>query len=120
MKKFLVGRLKSIVYAVKGMFILATTEHSIISQMSVFICVTALGFYFGITKIEWALQLFCFGLILTAESLNTAIEGICDFIHPDYHKKVGYIKDVAAGAVSFAALFSFIIGIIIYYPYFVK
>ena len=37
-------------------------------------------------------------------------------MHPDYDEKIGFIKDVAAGAPAFAALFSMIIGSIIYLP----
>ena len=38
------------------------------------------------------------GLIMSLEGLNTAIEEIADFIHPEHHKKIGLIKDLAAGA----------------------
>ena len=117
MKNFLVGRIKSIKFAVKGMFMLIRTEHAIISHLIIFLFATLLGFYFGITKIEWALQFFCFGLILTAESLNTAIEKTCDFIHPDFHTKVGFIKDISAGAVTFSVVISSIVMIFIYYSY---
>jgi diacylglycerol kinase (ATP) len=61
---------------------------------------------------------FSIGLVLVVESLNTAIEQLCDFIHPDHHKKIGLIKDVAAGAVGMAALFAFIVAVFIFYPYF--
>ena len=55
-------------------------------------------------------------LVVAVEGLNTAIEKIADFIHPDYHKKIGVIKDVSAGAVTFAAVIAAIIGGIIYIP----
>ena len=48
---------------------------------------------------------------------NTAVEKIADFIHPDYHERIGFIKDIAAGAVFFAALTAIAIGCIIYFPY---
>ena len=117
MKNFIIGRLKSIKFAVKGMLILIRTEHAIISQLTIFLFAILLSSYFGITKIEWALQFLCFGLILTAESLNTAIEKICDFIHPDFHTKVGFIKDISAGAVTFSVVISSIVMIFIYYSY---
>lgn len=113
---FVVGRLKSIKYAVKGMWLLLTTEDSIKVQFSIAICVTFLGFYFNISAVEWMIQLLAIGLVLVAESLNTAIEKIADFIHPDYHKKIGLIKDIAAGAPAFSALISLIIAGIIYIP----
>ena len=116
MKNFIIGRIKSVKYAVKGMFLLATTEHSVISQLLIGILITFAGFYFEISTTEWMLQIFCIGLIITAEGLNTAIEAICDYIQPNFDPKIGFIKDIAAGAVSFAAFFAIIIGVIIYYP----
>ena len=55
---------------------------------------------------------------MAVEGANTAIEEIANFIHPDHHPKIGYIKDVAAGAVFFAAVIAIVIGCIIYIPYF--
>ena len=37
-------------------------------------------------------------MVLVAEALNTAVEKIADFVHPDFHIKIGFIKDIAAGA----------------------
>ena len=45
-----------------------------------------------------------------------AIEKIADFVHPNYHKEIGFIKDIAAGAPSFAAFTSLIIACFIYIP----
>jgi diacylglycerol kinase len=52
------------------------------------------------------------------EGLNTAVEKICDFIHPDFHAKIGLIKDVSAGAVMLVSIGASIIGCIIYLPKF--
>ena len=62
------------------------------------------------------IQWLVIGLVLVAEALNTAIEKVADFIHPEYHKKIGFIKDIAAGAPSFAAIIALIIAGIIYLP----
>lgn len=113
---FFIGRLKSFKFAIKGMWILITTEDSIKAQFSIALLVTLLGFYCEISVTEWAIQFLAIGLILVAEALNTAIEKVADFIHPDYHEKIGCIKDVAAGAPAFAALISVIIAGIIYVP----
>ncbi|WP_175620495.1 diacylglycerol kinase [Chryseobacterium schmidteae] len=114
---FLKGRLKSLSYTAKGAFMLLKTEHSIITQSVIGLVLMIAGFYFGISKIEWMFQVLGIGLILTAESLNTAIEKVCDFIHPEYHKKIGFIKDIASGAMTFAVTSVLIVLIIIYYPY---
>lgn len=117
MKDFVIGRVKSLKYALRGMFLLMKTEHAIISQLSISLVFIIMGLYFDISKYEWVIQIFLIGFILSVESLNTAVEKVCDFIHPNYHEKIGFIKDIAAGAVSFAVLTSLIIAMIIYYPY---
>ena len=114
---FLKGRAKSLKYTLKGAFLLLKTEHSIMTQSFVGVVFVALGFYFKITKVEWMFQILGFGLILTAESLNTAVEKLCDFVHPEYHKKIGFIKDIASGAMTFAVISVLILLTLIYYPY---
>ncbi len=111
------GRLKSMVFALKGAFKLITTEHSVMVQSSLAVLMTLAGFYFEITRVEWMMQILVFGLVLSIEGLNTAVEKIADFIHPEFHERIGFIKDIAAGAVFFAALTAIAIGCIIYFPY---
>lgn len=114
---FFSGRLKSVSYALKGAIKLITTEHSVMVQFSLGILVTIAGFYFGISKTEWLFQTLAIGLVMSIEGLNTAVEKIADFIHPNYHERIGFIKDIAAGAVFFAALTAIVIGLIIYIPF---
>ncbi|MCD6543551.1 MAG: diacylglycerol kinase [Flavobacteriaceae bacterium] len=115
---FLKGRLKSLKFALRGAWLLITTEHSIMVQFSIGILVSVLGFFMNLSPTEWMFQLLAIGMVLVAESLNTGIEKLCDFVHPDYHKKIGFIKDISAGAATFAAIIAVIIGLIIYLPKF--
>lgn len=116
--RFVKGRMKSISYAFHGARKLITTEHSVMVQFSLGILVTIAGFYYNISQTEWLFQTLAIGLVLGVEGLNTAIEKIADFIHPDYHERIGFIKDISAGAVFFAALAALAVGVIIYYPKF--
>jgi diacylglycerol kinase (ATP) len=116
---FVTGRLKSMTYAFNGAVKLIRTEHSIMVQFSLGIIMTIAGFYFNITTTEWLFQVLAIGLVMSIEGLNTAVEKIADFIHPDYHERIGFIKDIAAGAVFFAAMTAIAIGLIIYIPKFV-
>lgn len=113
----LTGRLKSMKFAAKGAFKLITTEHSVMVQSSIGVLITLAGFYFDINKTEWLVQTLAIGLVLGIEGLNTAVEKIADFIHPEYHERIGFIKDIAAGAVFFAAITAIAIAAIIYIPY---
>ena len=115
---FVTGRLKSMTYAFNGAIKLIRTEHSIMVQFSLGILMTIAGFYFHISQTEWLFQILAIGLVMSVEGLNTAVEKIADFIHPDYHQRIGFIKDIAAGAVFFAAMTAIAIGLMIYIPKF--
>ena len=60
--------------------------------------------------------LVCFA-VLSAEMLNTAIEKICDFVHPDFSERIGLIKDISAAAVVLMALASVVVGVLVYWKY---
>ena len=115
---FLGKRLKGCGYAFKGALLLLRQEASIQVQAVIAIIMTFAGFYFEISATEWMLQIFAIGLVMSIEGVNTAAEEIADFVHPDFHNKIGFIKDVAAGAVFFAAITAIIVGCIIYIPKF--
>ncbi|OUS20117.1 diacylglycerol kinase [Nonlabens dokdonensis] len=104
-------------YATKGAIILLKTEPSIQVQATIAIFMTIAGFYFNITATEWIAQTFCIGLVMGIEGMNTTAEAIADFIHPDFHEKIGHIKDIAAGAVVITAIAAAVVGFIIYTPY---
>lgn len=105
-------------FALKGAIKLITTEHSVMVQFSIGVLLVVAGIYFNITMTEWLFQTLAIGLVLSIEGLNTAVEKIADFIHPNYHEKIGFIKDIAAGAVFFAAMTAIAIGLMIYVPKF--
>lgn len=113
---FIVRRLKSIVFAFKGAVYLLKNEASIQVQFGVALVVTVAGLFLKISTTEWILQCFAIGLVMGIEGINSAIEALADFVHPNQHKKIGLIKDIAAGAVFFAAVTAVIIGILIYFP----
>ena len=77
---FIRGRLRSFKFALKGMWILITTEDSIKAQLFIAVVAIIIGFYFDISNIEWMIQFLAIGLVLVAEAANTAIEEVADFI----------------------------------------
>lgn len=113
---FITGRIKSVRYTIIGAKKLITTEHSVMVQFSIAILLIIAGFYFDISREEWMMQILATGLVLAIEGMNTAVEKICDFIHPEYHERIGFIKDIAGGAVLFSAVASIAVGLLIYVP----
>lgn len=115
-ESFLVNRLKSVGFALRGALLLIRTEASIKIQVFIAIVMTAAGFYFEISNIEWILQIFSIALVLGIEGLNTAVEKISDFVQPEFDSKIGFIKDISAGAVMLVSIAATIVGFIIYLP----
>jgi diacylglycerol kinase (ATP) len=76
----------------------------------------ALGAIVGLTRVEWCVILFCCGLVISLELLNTALEKLCDVVEPNKNEKIRIVKDLSAAAVLFAAITALIIGLIIFIP----
>lgn len=113
---FFQERWRSIFFALRGVIFLIKSEDSIKVQLFIAFLVSIAGFYFEISITEWMIQFLAIGLVLVAEALNTGIEKIADFVHPEFHKKIGFIKDVSAGAAAFAGFISLIVAGLICIP----
>lgn len=115
-ESFIKNRIRSVGFALKGAFLLIKTEASIKVQVFIGMLMTALGFYFEISSLEWILQIFAIGMVMGIEGLNTAVEKTADFIQPEFDEKIGFIKDIAAGAVMIVSIAASMVGLIIYIP----
>jgi diacylglycerol kinase (ATP) len=115
-ESFLKNRVRSVGFATRGAWLLITTEGSIKVQIGITVIVTVAGIYFDISRTEWILQILSIALVLGVEGVNTAIEKLSDFVKPEFDPKIGFIKDISAGAVMLVSLAATIIGLIIYIP----
>lgn len=75
-----------------------------------------LSVYLNLKLIEFLIILLCIGIVISMELINTSIEYICDFIHPDKHHVIKKIKDISAAAVLISSIISLITGIVIILP----
>lgn len=74
------------------------------------------GFLTGISANEWTILLLAIAAVLSLEMTNSAIERVVDLVTDEFHPLAKRAKDLAAGAVLIAAIFSVIIGLIIFLP----
>lgn len=70
------------------------------------------AFYFQFTYIEWAIWLFCIGLVITLEYLNSAFEQMLDRFDPTYHILTKRAKDLGAASVLVSAIISLVVGLL--------
>ena len=105
-------------HAIEGIITAFREERNMRCHTAALLVVTLLGFLTGLWAMEWALLVFCFGLVIGAEMVNTAIERTVDLAMPHRHPLAKAAKDIAAGAVLVAAATSAVVGMLIFIPYF--
>lgn len=108
---------KSFLNAFRGVFMMIKTERNFQIELIAFFVNLFLIFYFNLSSTDTALVLIASFAVLSAEIFNTAIEKICDIIQPDFDKRIGFIKDIAAGAVLLTAIAAVIVGVLVYGKY---
>lgn len=107
---------RSFKYAFNGIFNAIKSELHVKFHALAAILVVVCGFVFDVSSLEWCVLLLCIGVVFSAELINTAIEKWLDYAHPEQHKTVGFVKDVAAGAVLVLSIISACIAGIIFIP----
>ena len=109
--------IKSFGYAFKGIYIATADQLNIKIHFLAVLIVTIAGIYFRITATEWCLVVICYGMVLTAELFNSAIENLVDLVSPDYHLLAGKVKDISAGAVLISAICTAVVSLFIFLKY---
>ena len=116
---FFKRRILSFKYAFQGIRWAFSTQPNMWIHLIAAIVVTMLGCYFEVKKMEWIILIACITSVFTLELVNTALEWMVDSVYKEKHPLAGKIKDVAAAAVLVVATSTAIIGVIIFYPYFI-
>lgn len=76
----------------------------------------ALGFFLGLSGVEWCCVVLAITAVFACEAVNTAVEFIVDRISPEIHPLSGKAKDVAAAAVLISAIGAASVGAVIFGP----
>ena len=112
MKRFLM----SFVYAFRGIGVTIKEEKNVKIHLLAIIVVIVMGIIYKISKIEWMICILLFGLVISSELINTAIENAVDLVTTEENKLAKIAKDAAAGAVLVNSIMSVIIAGIIWIP----
>jgi diacylglycerol kinase len=112
--------IKSFHYAFLGICWVFKSENNARVHLLATVTAVTAGLYTHISGSEWLWILISITLVWVLEILNTAIEQLVDIVSPEYNKEAGKIKDLCAGAVLVAAVFSVVCACIIFVPYLKK
>lgn len=117
-KKFtLAARLKSFSYAAQGIGFVLRTQHNAWLHLLATLSVIMLAFFLGFTPEDWRWLVVAMAIVWIAETINTAMEYLCDVVSPHYAEAVKRAKDIAAGAVLISAAAAMLIGALTFLPY---
>ena len=108
---------KSFGYAFEGIWTGIRKERHMRIHCLAVILVTAAGTFFGLSAAEWCICLLLFGMVISLELVNTAVEAVVDLVTEEKKPLAKIAKDTAAGAVLFTAVMAVIIGCIIFIPH---
>jgi len=110
-------RIQGFKYALAGLKVAWREEAHFKIEIGCAALVLILGFFLGVSSLEFALLILTIGVVLTAETLNTALEELCDKFQPTQDSHIEKIKDLAAAAVLLAAMGALFVGLFIFLPY---
>ena len=113
-------RARSFRHAFNGIVVVVRTQPNAMIHLAATIGVIALGFYEGLSNLEWCAIVGAIGLVWVAEALNTAIEYLGDEISSEKRTGIGFAKDVGAGAVLLAAICAVVLGLLVFVPHLLK
>ena len=110
-------RLKfSFTNAWNGLCYLYVSQENFRIHLIVSIVVFLLGIVLKINRLEWVILLLVVGSVWILEAINTVFERLFDLIENSYSQIVKVGKDVSAAAVLLSAIFSVLIGLVIFLP----
>ena len=116
-KTYSIKRLvNSFKYAATGIKSAFKTEQNLLVHAIAATIAIILGIFLKLSTLEFAIVALVIGLVITAEMINTALEYAIDMAMPTIHPLAKISKDVASGAVLFAAISSIAVGLLIYLP----
>tara|TARA_R110002072_G_scaffold303108_2_gene493876 strand:+ start:46790 stop:47188 length:399 start_codon:yes stop_codon:yes gene_type:complete len=113
---FFASRYASFGYAFRGLGLAIRSEIHIRIHLVATLAVVGAGLYFDLSSTEWCSVFLAIGLVVTSETLNTAIERLVDIVQPEFDVAAGQVKDIASAAALIASLAASVVGVIVFGP----
>lgn len=113
----LANRLMSFRHAFRGLGLLVRNEANMRIHLVLTAVVIAAGILLHISIAEWLIIILTIGFVLVAESLNSAVEKLCDLVSPEEDRRIKNIKDMLAAGVLISACAAIIVGLVIFLPH---
>ena len=103
-------------YALRGLRRAFRTQTSFAVHLVIACVAVAAAAVFRVTAIEWVLLVAAIGMVLVAETFNTAIESLARAVDTQFHPRLRDALDIASAAVLVAAATAAVIGMCLFIP----
>jgi diacylglycerol kinase (ATP) len=107
---------RSFGYAFEGVATIVRTQPNFWVHVIAACLALALGLVLKLSPGELAVIVLTIAMVLVVESINTALETICDLVSPGHHPLVKRAKDVSAAAVLISALAAVAVAALLFVP----
>ena len=113
-KKFSIkDRLTSFKYAFNRLRFLFHEEYNAKIHLGIGLILYVVSSVLKLKKIEIIAIVFSIGFVIVTEIINSAIENLADFIHPEKNERIKKIKNLSAAAVLISTITALCVGLII-------
>ncbi|MFB9769539.1 diacylglycerol kinase family protein [Lactiplantibacillus modestisalitolerans] len=108
---------QSWLHALNGLKTVVVEERNMRTHLVLGTLALIAGWLVHLQVSEWLWLALAIFMVMLCEINNTLAENLCDLVTgPHFHPLAKKIKDIAAGAVVFAAGFAVIVGLILFVP----
>ena len=103
-------------YALAGLRHVLRTQRNARIHLIIALLAITLATVLRLSLVEWAILALTIGFVFVAEMFNSVAEAAVDALTQRFHPLAKTAKDIAAGAVIFAAIISVIVGLLLFGP----
>ncbi len=96
--------------AIRGIWLAIKTEKNMKIHVVIAVVVLLVSYYLGLNLVP---ILFCVGLVLAFEEINSSLERLCDIVSSEFNEDIRDVKDMAAGSVLIIVIMSVGIAVLV-------
>lgn len=109
------GLIRSFSYALNGIRRTIGSERNFRIHLTALLYVLFFAQFYDFGRVEYAILLLTFALVLGAELLNTAVEEVVNGEYEGYDMHAKLAKDIAAGGVLVCAITAVLVGVVLFW-----
>lgn len=108
--------LRSFSCAIQGLYYAIAHGANMKIHLLAAIAAIAVGITVGLSTTEWIILSITIFMVLSAETINSAVEKTVDLACSEHHPMAKLAKDMAAGGVLLTALNAIVVAVLLFGP----